>query len=90
MRKIEVEIFKFEELGELQKITAVIDYIENFLSGLAYEDLPTYAKQAVDENEGMQTPWFTSDTIFHDYRGFVEEDIIANDYEYESDGAFYL
>jgi len=85
MRTIRTKVYQFSELSKAAKDKAILWFINGLLmEGEWPEDSP-YMK-AADEMERMRTPWFLSETLFHDYRPQLIADIEANEYEFKADG----
>jgi hypothetical protein len=80
----EYQVYSFDELDENGKNKALLDQVEFELETMD-ENSPFY--QAVLDNEKNQTPWFTGETIFHDYRDLLIETIKANEYRFLADGS---
>ena len=99
MKTIKINLYKFNELSEEAKNTARIGHIE-FLSEISciffnedgdvkpeYENY--FVVDVIHEMEKMQTPWFFNETIFHDYKTELDNEIILNEYDFTEDGELY-
>jgi hypothetical protein len=87
MRTIRTKVYQFGELSKAAQDQALCDWIEILMEGEFPEDSPYYP--AVIEMERMGTPWFLGETLFHDYRQYLIEDIEANEYNFTKDGKYF-
>ena len=84
MRTIRTKVYQFSELSKTAQDKAILWFIEVLFMFEWPENSP-YIK-AADEMERMRTPWFLTETLFHDYRPQLIADIEANGYEFKADG----
>lgn len=74
MRTIRIKAYKFDELSKEARDKAVSDHVD-FEVEMMDETSPCVAL----EMEKMQAPWFLGQTIYHERREEIENDIRAND-----------
>lgn len=87
MRTVRIKIYKFDELSQEAQEQALVNFVQMIVSGPITEDDPYYP--AVLEMERMQTPWFLGETLFHDYKNQLIDDLRINDYDFTADGVVY-
>ena len=73
----------FDELSEEGRNRAINDYVTAILELVPYEHHPW--KDAIDEMERMQTPWFIGERVWELHQGDIH-DCLREDYEYLSNG----
>ena len=88
MKTIKIKLYKFDELSQQSKDVALIDHIEFLIETGLFDEKSAYWP-AVQKMQQMQTPWFLGETLFHDYKDALIEDIKINDYDFTKDGKFY-
>ena len=96
MRIIETNVYEFDELSEEGKEKARLEHIKFLLETSSnyfdyhgnvidkYKDY--FVVKAIIEMDKMQTPWFLTETIYHDYREEIDGEIKINDYEFTIEG----
>jgi hypothetical protein len=98
MKKVNLNLnlYSFDELSEDAKDKARINHIEFLgeVSDCYFNDKgnvkPEYENyfvvNVIQEMERMQTPWFFSETMYHEHKSEIDEEIKANDYLFFEDG----
>ena len=100
MRIEKIKVYKFNELNEKSQNQVLIDFIQflseisnNFFTetGKVKKDYKDYfVVKAIQECEKTQTPWFFGETLFHDYKKELINEIEINEYEFLSDGKVFV
>lgn len=84
-----VNSYDFDELDKKAQDTAVMHHVK-FLQDSGFFENPEYfVNIAAKKMEEMQTPWFLGETLYHNYRKEIEEEIRLNKYDFFSDGNIF-
>lgn len=83
---IEKTVYKFEELSQEAKDTAINNEINFTLEMFDYEQQSDGLKKAIDKAEAMQTPWFTGSYVYEYCLDEIIANIKLNDYEFDEAG----
>lgn len=75
--------YEFKDLSEDAKFKALNDQIQ-FEIEVMNENSPFF--EAAQKMQKMQTPWFLAETLFHDYKPQLIENIEINEYLFDEDG----
>lgn len=75
--------YEFKDLSE-EATTKVLTDQATFVIETMDENSPYYA--AYLEMQKMQTPWFLLETLFHDYKQQLIDDINVNEYLFDEEG----
>lgn len=83
MRTIRIKLYQFKELSKEAQETALQSQAK-FETETMEKDSQFY--WVAKEMEKMKTPWFITETIYHDCRASLIETILANEYEFTENG----
>ncbi len=86
MKTVRIKLYKFKELSKEAQ--------ENALMAQAVFETETMDENSpflwvAKEMDKMKTPWFTTETIYHDCRASLIDTILINDYDFTEDGKLY-
>jgi hypothetical protein len=93
---VKIKLYSFDELPEDAKNKARINHIE-FLGEISnnYFDNEGNVKpefegyfvvDVIEEMERLQTPWFFNETMFHEHKNEIDEEIKINEYLFFESG----
>lgn len=82
MRKITINIYKFEELKEEVKEKVIEEYIKFLITTTDFEKINKNSNlyKAYKESTEMQTPWFLGSYIYDFCKKQIMKDINAQEY----------
>ena len=82
------KVFKFKELSQQAKEKAINEEVRFYLEAVNYDEMTPKMKEAIDEAERMQTPWFAGEYIWD----YCKDDIlkVLNSYEYLENGQVFI
>ena len=83
------QVYKFAELSDKAKEKAISDHIEFWLETMDYEQGSDGFKQAINESERMQTPWFVGSYVYDYCKDEIVDEILLNDYDFLRDGSIF-
>ncbi len=89
MRKVEIPVYAFDELSEEAQSKAINDQI-NAMIELIPDDLSECydgLQKAINDMEGLHTPWFLPEAIWENCREEILDDL--HNMEFLDDGNFF-
>jgi hypothetical protein len=79
-------LFKYDELSQDAKDTAISNEIAYFIDCVNYDDMSDAMRKACDKAESMRTPWFVGEYIYDYCKEEIEDCMRFNDYDFLPNG----